>query len=103
MNYTDITLEEYKKNNVCVETWEGPNGFVFTSTNIVNLNPRKIKHQFLWWTWETRDTDFDVLKRIDCWKDNKYVGNTVVLANALITPERWSQIENNLMKVYKEV
>lgn len=103
MNYTDITLDEYKKNNVLVETWEGQNGFIFTSNYITNLYPIKKKHQFLWWTCETRDIDFDVLKRIDCWKDNKHVGNTVVLANALITPERWSQIENNLMKVYKEI
>ena len=103
MNYTDITLDEYKKNNVLVETWEGPNGFVFTSNYIANLCPRKIKHQFLWFTWETRDTDFDVLKRIDCWKDNKYIGNTVVLANAPISLERLIQIENNLMKLYKEV
>lgn len=75
----------------------------FTSNYITNIYPRKKKHQFLWWTWETRVTDFDVLKRIDCWKDNKHVGNTVVLSNSLITPERWTQIENNLMKVYKEV
>ena len=102
MNYTDINLDEYKKNNVLDETWEGPNGFIFTSNYITTLYPRKKKHKFLWWAWETRDIDFDILKRIDCWKDNKHVGNTVVSDSALITPERWTQIENNLMKVYKE-
>ncbi len=102
MNYNDITLDEYKKNNVCVETWEGPNGFVFTSTNIANLMPKTVRHSFLWFTWENRVVDVIDLKRICCWKDNKFVGCTQVLADALITPERWAQIENNLMKVYKE-